>query len=178
LAIIPPILCGLLFLYLAASDAKKISMKLAPPSLLKKFIQFTLLLVVLYFLWLPFSFPYQWLKLKISYLLLNLLGFYPKFSSPSSNVWLGEYFSFLPYLSLMIVTYKKETKKHLKNIFLTMGLLILMEILGRFFSELFVFYPRSLLIKQVSIFLLATARPALPFLLWFFEIRKEKNQTF
>jgi hypothetical protein len=178
LAIISPVLCCLLFLYLAPSDAKKIPMKLALPSILKKFTQFTVLLVVLYFLWLPFSFPYQWIKLKISYLLLNLLGFYPKFNSPSTNVWLGEYFSFLPYLSLMIVTYKKETKSHLKNILITLGILILMEIMGRFFSELYVFYPRSLLIKQISIFLLATARPALPFLLWFFEIQKEKNQPF
>lgn len=153
-------------------------MKSAAPPFFKKFILFVLFLIAFYFLWLPFSFPYQWLKLKISYILLNLLGFYPKFSSPSSNVWLGEYFSFLPYLSLMVVTYQRETKHHLKNILITLSTIILMEIMGRFFSELFVFYPKSYLIKQASIFLLATARAAIPFLFWFTEIRKEKTQPF
>jgi hypothetical protein len=145
--------------------------------LVKKFLFFTVLLFVLYFLWLPFSIPYQWLRLKISYLLLNLLGFYPKFVPPSTNLWLGEYFSFLPYLALMIVTFQKKTIQHLKSILLVLSIIIAIEIVGRFFSELTVFYPKSQFINPIAIFLLATARPALPFLFWLNEIIKENNKT-
>lgn len=143
---------------------------------LKKFLFFAIVLCFLYFLWLPLSFPYQWLRLKLSYLLLNLFGFYPKFIPPSQNLWLGEYFSFLPYLALMITTYRKNVIKHGKAILLVMVVLIFLETIGRFFSELAIFYPNTPFVEPIAIFLLATARPALPFLFWIIDIQKD-NKT-
>jgi hypothetical protein len=143
----------------------------------KKFLLFVIILAVLYIVWIPFSLPYQWIRLKISYLLLNVFGFYPKFVSPTTNLWMGEYFTFLPYFALMIVTYQKKILHHIKNILVVLGILIFMEIIGRFFSELSIFLPKSQFVNPIAIFLLATARPALPFLFWFFEILKENNQT-
>jgi len=138
---------------------------------------FAVLLFVLYFLWLPLSLPYQWIRLKTSYLILNLLGFYPKFLAPTSNLWLGELFSFLPYLALMMVTFQKKTLQHINSILSVLSIIIAIEIVGRFFSELTVFYPKSQFINPIAIFLLATARPALPFLFWLYEIFKENNKT-
>ena len=141
---------------------------------IKKFFFFAIVLVILYFFWLPFSIPYQWLRLKVSYLLLNLMGFYPKFVPPGHYVWLGEYFSFLPYLALMITTYQKKTVLHVKKILIVLFVLITLETMGRFFSELAVFYPASQFITPIAIFLLATARPAVPFFFWLLEILSER----
>ena len=152
-------------------------MKISVKQFFTQFGLFLLLLLILYFCWLPFSGLYLWLRLKTSYLLLNLFGFYPKFISPVTNFWNGEYFSFLPFLALMITTYKKKTLERWKYILFVMIVLIFTEIIGRFFSELTVFYPDSKFIDPIAIFLLATARPALPFLFWLYPIIQNNNKT-
>lgn len=139
---------------------------------------FFLTLLLLYLLWLPFAGGYLWIRLKCSYMLLNAIGYYPKFSSPSAEYWQGEFFSFLPFLALMIASYKKDILKKTKPIHFILLLLFVIEVLGRFFEKLSFLIPTSPFLQPITIFFLATARVSLPFLFWLFFIVKDRKSLF
>jgi len=147
-------------------------------SIFQFFGLFFIALLVFYFLWLPFAGSYLWLRLKCSYILLNVLGYYPKFISPVKQFWQGEFFSFLPFLALMIASYKQEILKKGKPILLILFFLFVVEVLGRFFEKLSFLLPDSLFLKPITIFFLATARVALPFLFWLYFMIKENKTLF
>lgn len=137
--------------------------------------KFILYLSGLYLLWLPLARYYLVLRLKLSYILLNMIGYYPKFDTSEIKAYQGEMFSFLPFLALMLTTYGKNIYKKWKPILITGIILFLIEILGRFFEKLYFFNPGNFFATQMSIFLLATARVAIPFLAWLFISLDELN---
>ena len=130
--------------------------------------KFILYLSTLYILWLPFSRFYLVVRLKLSYIVLNMIGYYPKFETSEIKVSQGEMFSFLPFLALMLATYGKTVFKKWKPILMTGLILFSVEVLGRFSEKLYFFNPSIFFISSMSIFLLATARVAIPFLSWLF----------
>jgi hypothetical protein len=135
-------------------------------------LKFILFLAIIYVLWLPFSKYYLIIRLKLSYYLLNLFGFYPKFEL-KENIANGELFSFLPFLALMLAYYGKNVLKRYKVILLTGLILFIVEVLGRFLDKLYFFYPKNYVISTFAIFFLATLRVAIPFVAWVIIISKD-----
>lgn len=128
--------------------------------------EFVLYLSALYILWLPLSRFYLIVRLKLSYVLLNIIGYYPKFDISEIKASQGEMFSFLPFFALMLSTYGKRIVKLWKPILITGVILFAVEVFGRFFEKLYFFNPSVYFISSMSIFFLATARVAIPFLSW------------
>jgi hypothetical protein len=130
--------------------------------------KFILYLSGLYILWLPLARYYLIVRLKLSYILLNITGYYPKFDTSEVKVSQGEMFSFIPFLALMLATYGKNIYKKWRPILIIGLILFGVEVLGRFFEKLYIFNPQSFIVAQMSVFLLATVRVAIPFLGWLF----------
>lgn len=137
-------------------------------------LKFILFLAIIYILWLPISKYYLIIRLKLSYYLLNLLGFYPKFEV-KENLANGEFFSFLPFLALMLAYYGKKVLKRIKIILLTGLILFLIEVFGRFVQKLDFFYPGNYFISTFSVFFLATLRVAIPFIAFVFILSKDNQ---
>jgi hypothetical protein len=108
-------------------------------------------------------------------ILLNLFGFYPTFRISGIQSSQGEMFSFLPYISLMIATYRKKTLKHMKEIGITLAGVIIIEVFGRFFEKLATIYPTASVFAYFAIFFLGTARVGFPFLSWFYSLYRQKK---
>ncbi|MDD4028977.1 MAG: hypothetical protein PHI40_02045 [Caldisericia bacterium] len=144
-------------------------------SILVFVLVFIVSLTAAYSLWYPVSFYYAWFRLKAAYILLNLFGIYPTFSISGIQSSQGEMFAFLPYISLMMATYKKEISKHLKEIGITFVAIVLIEILGRFLEKYAGMYPKNIILSMLAIFFLGTARVALPFLSWFISLYRERK---
>jgi ABC-type multidrug transport system permease subunit len=66
----------------------------------------------------------------------------------------------------MLSTYGKRIVKLWKPILITGVILFAVEVFGRFFEKLYFFNPSVYFISSMSIFFLATARVAIPFLSW------------
>ncbi len=132
-------------------------------------------LTILYLLWYPISYYYAWFRLKMATLLLNLFGLYPTFRISGIQNSQGEMFSFLPYASLMIATYRKKTLSHWKEISITFAGVLMIEVLGRFFEKLATIYPTTNLLAYLAIFFLGTARVGFPFLSWFYSLYRQKK---
>lgn len=135
--------------------------------------KFILYISVLYILWLPLSRIYLIVRLKLSYILLNIIGYYPKFDISEIRASQGEMFSFLPFLALMFATYGLAIARKWKPILITGLILFGVEVLGRFFEKLYFFNPSIYFISSMSIFFLATARVAIPFLSWLYLTAEE-----
>lgn len=129
-------------------------------------MKFVFYLSILYVLWLPLSRFYLIVRLKLSYVILNICGYYPKFDISEINTSQGEMFSFLPFFALMLSTYGKRVLKLWKPILITGVILFAVEVVGRFFEKLYFFNPSVYFISSMSIFFLATARVAIPFISW------------
>ncbi len=141
------------------------------------FLGFAFILAILFLLWYPIAPYYLFARYWAGYKLLNLVGFYPPFT-PSANPYIqGEYFSFLPFLSLMICTYKKKVLKEWKTLLVVFILVVLMEITGKFFERFHQLRPQYIT-YVLSIFLLASARVAVPFLAWWHSMEKNKIHLF
>ena len=141
-------------------------------------IEFVIVLALLYCIWYPISYYYAWIRLKMAYILLNIIGIFPRFTGVGISSQQGELFSFLPYLALMIVTYKKQLKYKWKELSITFVLVVLIEVLGRFFEKLVGFHPENFTLQTLSILFLGTARVAVPFLAWFLSVYKSKTLFF
>jgi hypothetical protein len=138
---------------------------------------FSVILAVLFFLWYPVAPYYVFLRYWLSHRLLALVGFYPQFSLPVNLSIQGEYFSFLPFLALMICTYKRDIFKLWKYLLQVLVLIVLMEVLGKFFEQWHA-YQAYYFSYVLSIFLLASARVALPFAAWLLSIESTKKKLF
>ena len=138
---------------------------------------FSVVLAVLFFVWYPVAPYYVIIRYWLSHKLLALVGFYPEFSLPQKLSIQGEYFSFLPFLALMITTYKTSIMKYWKYILKVLVLIVLMEVIGKFFEQWYSFQA-FYLIYVFSIFLLASARVALPFAAWLLSIENSKTKLF
>ncbi|HOI24567.1 MAG TPA: hypothetical protein PK581_03105 [Caldisericia bacterium] len=138
---------------------------------------FSIVLAVLFFIWYPVAPYYVIIRYWLSHKLLALVGFYPEFSLPQKLSIQGEYFSFLPFLALMISTYKTSIMKYWKYILKVLVLIVLMEVCGKFFEQWYSFQA-FYLIYVFSIFLLASARVALPFAAWLLSIENSKTKLF
>ncbi len=143
--------------------------------LLPFILLFFVFLTLLYLLWYPVSYYYAWFRLKMATILLNLIGFYPTFRISGIQSSQGEMFSFLPYISLMIATYRKKTFSHWKEISITFVGVLIIEVLGRFFEKLATMYPATNLLAYLAIFFLGTARVGFPFLSWFYSLYRQKK---
>jgi hypothetical protein len=139
---------------------------------------FILSLSVLYAIWYPISFYYSWLRLKGAYILLNSVGLYPSFDTIGIGSQQGEMFAFLPYMALMIATFRKKVRVYWKPILSTFLVIVLIEICGRFFEKLVVLYSANYLFQMASVFFLGTARVAAPFLSWLITLYKEHKYFF
>ncbi|MCK5848296.1 MAG: hypothetical protein KAH01_03780 [Caldisericia bacterium] len=141
-------------------------------------LAFIIVLAAFYCIWYPISYYYAWMRLKLAYVMLNLIGIYPRFENIGITSQQGELFSFLPYLTLMIVTYGKKTVARWKEISLTFIAILTIEVLGRFFEKLVSYHPENFTLQTISIFCLGTARVAIPFLAWFLSVYKSKTLFF
>jgi len=146
-------------------------------SYLTLFLLFSLVLAVLFFVWYPVAPYYVMLRYWLSHKLLAVVGFYPEYSLPQKLSIQGEYFSFLPFLALMVATYKKEIRKYWKYILKVLALIVFMEVIGKFFEQWYS-YQAYYLIYVLSIFFLASARVALPFAAWLLSIESTKTKLF
>lgn len=146
-------------------------------SYLTLFLTFSIVLAVLFFVWYPLAPYYVIFRYWLSHKLLAVVGFYPEYSLPQNLSIQGEYFSFLPFLALMVATYKKEIKRHWKYILKVLALIVFMELIGKFFEQWYG-YQAYYLIYVLSIFLLASARVALPFAAWLLSIESTKTKLF
>lgn len=141
------------------------------------FLLFSVVLAVLFLVWYPVGPYYVIFRYWFSHKLLALVGFYPEFSLPQKLSIQGEYFSFLPFLALMICTYKKEIIKLWKYLLKVLVWIVLMEVFGKFFEQWYAYQP-FYLVYVLSIFLLASARVALPFAAWLLSMENTKTKLF
>jgi hypothetical protein len=146
-------------------------------SLLYLVLIFSVVLALLFLLWYPLAPYYVFFRYWLSHQLLALVGFFPEFVLPQKLSIQGEYFSFLPFLALMICTYKKALIKLWKYLLKVLVLILLMEVLGKFFEQWYA-YQSFYLVYVLSIFLLASARVALPFAAWLLSIENTKTKLF
>jgi hypothetical protein len=141
------------------------------------FLSFAVILGILFVLWYPIAPYYAYVRLWITHKMLNLVGYYPVFSTQGNLAIQGEYFAFLPYLALMICTYKKAVLKEWKILLFVFCLLVGVEFFGKFLEQLHSIRPWYLT-YVFSIFLLASARVAIPFIAWWISMEKNKLTLF
>jgi len=135
--------------------------------------KFLIFLTIIYFIWLPLSRYYLIFRLKLALYFLNIFGFYPKFDISEINSSMGEMFSFLPFLALMLAYYGKTVIRRIKEILYTGITLLFIEIMGRFFEKLYFFYPKNYLLSVLAVLFLATLRVAVPFIIFLYIVSKE-----
>ena len=137
--------------------------------------KFLIFLTIIYLLWLPISKLYLIFRLKLALYLLNIFGFYPKYDISEIRSSMGEMFSFLPFLAMMIAYYGKAVLKRFREILFTGVILLFIEIMGRFLEKLYFFYPKNYFLSVLAILFLATLRVAVPFIAFLYVVLKDKQ---